>query len=132
MTAPMTAQAYIDFAKRFVDAIEAGDVEAVRACYAPDAKIWHNNDGLEQTVEQNLKGVVWFARNLPDRHYRVLRREALPDGFLQQHVLEATLPDGARWGLDACVIVRMKDGLITRLDEYLDSAQTAALRPKAS
>jgi hypothetical protein len=60
--------------------------------------------------------------------YRVLRREPLPDGFLQQHILEATLPDGTRWAMDACVVVRVEGGLITRLDEYLDSAKSGALR----
>jgi ketosteroid isomerase-like protein len=128
----MSAQSYLDFADRFVAAIQGGDMEAVRACYAPDAKIWHNFDGVEQSVEQYLKVASWFARTLPGRHYRVTRCEALSDGFLQQHVLEATLPDGMQWSLDACIIVRMKDGLITRLDEYLDSAQTAALRRKAN
>jgi ketosteroid isomerase-like protein len=54
----------------------------------------------------------------------------LPDGFLQQHVLEATLPDGTAWAMDACVVVRMKDGLIVRLDEYIDSAKAAELTPK--
>jgi ketosteroid isomerase-like protein len=127
----MTPQGYLDFAERFVAAIQAGDIDAVRACYAPDAKLWHNNDGIEQTVDQNLRVLAWFARTLPDRKYRVLRREALPDGFLQQHVLEATLPDGTAWSMDACVVVRMRDGLITRLDEYIDSAQAAALTPKA-
>ena len=83
--APMTAKDFVDFAKRFVGAIQAGDTEAVRACYAPDAKIWHNNDGVEQTVDQNMKVLDWFIRALPDRNYRVLRVEALPDGFLQQH-----------------------------------------------
>lgn len=124
----MTPQDYLDFAKRFVDAIQAGDTAAVRACYAPDAKLWHNNDGIEQTVDQNMKVLDWFIRTLPDRNYRVLRREALPDGFMQQHVLEATLPDGTKWAMDACVVVRMKDGLITRLDEYIDSAKSQALR----
>lgn len=124
----MTPQDYLDFAKRFVDAIQAGDTAAVRACYAPDAKLWHNNDGIEQTVDQNMKVLDWFIRTLPDRNYRVLRREALPDGFMQQHVLEATLPDGTKWAMDACVVVRMKDGVITRLDEYIDSAKSQALR----
>ena len=123
----MTSSDYLALAERFLGAIESGDTDTVRACYAPDAKIWHNNDGIEQTVDQNMKSLGWFIRNLPDRHYRLVRREALPDGFLQQHVLEATLPDGVRWALDACVIVRVKDGLIVRLDEYLDSGQTAAL-----
>jgi ketosteroid isomerase-like protein len=123
----MNEQDILAFADRFIDAIERGDVDAVRACYAPDAKIWHNIDGVEQTVEQNLKSVAWFGRKLPDRRYRVGRREALKDGFLQQHVLEATLPDGQPWSLSACVVVRMRDGRITRLDEYIDSAETLAL-----
>lgn len=125
----MAQQDYLAFAKKFVDAIQAGDTETVRACYAPDAKLWHNTDGIEQTVDQNMKVLDWFIRTLPNRHYRVLRREALPDGFLQQHVLEATLPDGTRWAMDACVVIKIEDGLITRLDEYLDSAQAAKLRP---
>ena len=123
----MTPLDYAAFAGRFISGIQAGDVDAVRACYAPDAKIWHNHDGLEQTVDQNLKSLKWFARNLPDRAYRVQRVEPLPDGFLQQHVLEATLPDGTTWSMDACVVVRMQDGLIVRLDEYIDSAKANAL-----
>ena len=123
----MTEQQILDFAHRFIGAIQSGDVETVRASYAPDAKIWHNNDGVEQTVDQNMKVLGWFMRKIPDRHYRVLRVEALTDGFLQQHVLEATLPDGTKWAMPACVVVKMQDGKITRLDEYLDSAQAAAL-----
>ena len=123
---------YVDFARRFVAAIQAGDVEAARACYAPGAKIWHNHDGLEQTVDENMRSMKWFVRTLPDRRYRVSRVEALPDGFVQQHVLEATLPDGAPWAMDACVVVRMKDGLITRLDEYIDSARADDLSKAAS
>ncbi|ATC32538.1 nuclear transport factor 2 family protein [Caulobacter vibrioides] len=118
---------YVAFAQRFVAAIQAGDAEAVRAFYAPEAKIWHNIDHIEQTVDQNLKSLAWFVRTLPDRTYRVQRIAPLPDGFLQQHVLEATLPNGERWAMDACVVVRVEDGKITRLDEYLDSAKTAQL-----
>ena len=123
----MTESEILDLAERFMGAIQAGDAETVRACYAPDARIWHNNDGIEQTVDQNIKVLNWIARKLPQRHYRVLSREALKDGFMQQHVLEATLPDGTAWVMPACVVVRMKDWAIIRLDEYLDSAHSTAL-----
>lgn len=118
---------YVDLARRFVAAIQAGDADAVRTFYAPDAKIWHNIDDVEQTVDQNLKSLAWFVRTLPDRTYRVQRIAPLPDGFLQQHVLEATLPNGERWAMDACVVVRVENGKIARLDEYLNSAKTAQL-----
>ncbi|MEY4255517.1 MAG: hypothetical protein RLZZ141_744 [Pseudomonadota bacterium] len=75
-----------------------------------------------------MKVLGWFINNLPDRNYRVLRREALSDGFLQQHVLEATLPDGSLFKMSACVVVRVENGVITRLDEYLDSAEASVLR----
>lgn len=122
-----TAEEILDFAEHFVTALERGDVDTARACYWPDAKIWHNTDKLEQTVDQNLKSLAWFARTLPERHYRIVRREALSDGFLQQHVLEATLPNGQAFALHACCVIRMKDGKITRLDEYIDAAETKPL-----
>ena len=123
----MNEQQILEFAGKFIAAIQSGDAALVRDCYAPDAKIWHNNDNVEQTVDQNMKVLAWFMRKLPDRHYRIVRREALKDGFFQQHVLEATLPDGTAWKMPACVIVRMQGGKIVRLDEYLDSAQAGAL-----
>lgn len=108
----MTESEILDLAERFMGAIPVGDAETVRACYAPGASIWHNNDGIEQAVDQNIKVLNWIARKLPQRHYQVL---------------EATLPDGTVWAMPACVVVRMKDGAITRLDEYLDSAHSTAL-----
>jgi ketosteroid isomerase-like protein len=122
----MTPAEILAFADHFVKSIERGDTAAVRACYAPDGKIWHNTDHLEQSVDQNIARVEWLGRTLTNPHYRILRRVALPDGFLQQHVLEGIRADGQRFELDACVIVTMANGVITRLDEYLDSAQTVA------
>jgi uncharacterized protein len=113
-------------AERFFDAIEAGDVERIKAIYAPNAIIWHNNDQKEQTVDENLRVLDWVVRNLKNRHYRVKRRVAIPGGFLQQHVLEADTANGP-FSMPACIVVEVKDGRISRLDEYLDSGQTAAL-----
>src|SRR6185503_2921801 len=79
----------LEIAERFFAAIEAGDVERIKAIYAPDAVIWHNNDQKEQTVEENMRVLNWVVRNLKNRRYRVTRRAAIPDGFVQQHVLEA-------------------------------------------
>jgi ketosteroid isomerase-like protein len=124
----MTEQDFLTFAEHFLGAVQSGNIAALRACYAPGAKIWHNTDNVEQTVDENIKILEWYMRTLPDRHYRVLRREPLKDGFLQQHVLEATLPDGSKWKMSACVVVRMENGLITRLDEYLDSGEGKPLK----
>jgi len=116
------------FSNRFLAALERGDPAEVRAFYAPDALIWHNFDNVAQTIDENLKLLGWMSRKLPQRHYRVVRREILPDGWVQQHVLEATLPDGKPFEMHACCVITMKDSVITRLDEYLDPAQAAPLK----
>ena len=124
----MTATTQVlELAARFVAAIEARDVDTVRACYAPDARIWHNNDGKVQSVDDNIKGVHWIHKVLTGVRYDVKQRTALPGGFLQEHVLRGTLPDGSAFAMPACVICKVEGGVITALDEYLDSAHTLPL-----
>jgi uncharacterized protein len=113
-------------AERFVGAIERGDADQLRVIYAPDARIWHNFDGKEQTVEENLKVLRWLGRNLSNRRYKILRRVAIPGGFLQQHVLEGDTAGGP-FAMPACIVVQVTEGRITRLEEYLDSAHAARL-----
>ena len=116
-----------DIADRLFAAIEAGDLDTVRALYAPDAVIWHNTDGTEQTVEQNLRVLRWVVDHLPDRRYEEVRRSPTPTGFVQQHVLRCTRDDGTRVEVPACLVVTCHKGRIVRLEEYLDSAHVARL-----
>lgn len=122
----MTAEV-LALAERFFRAVESGDIEAIRSIYAPDARIWHNNDRLDQTVDENLRVLGWVAKHLTNRRYNVQRRVAIPGGFMQQHVLEAETAGGP-FSMPACIVCEVKDGRITRLEEYLDSAQAAHLR----
>ncbi|HSG89397.1 MAG TPA: nuclear transport factor 2 family protein [Pseudomonadales bacterium] len=122
-----TNAAMLQLADSFFGAIEGGDVETLRRLYADDARIWHNFDDVEQNVDDNLRVLAWLQRHLHDRRYEVIRRQALPDGFLQQHVLRGRTDAGEAFAMPACVICRVAEGRITRLDEYLDPAATAAL-----
>lgn len=117
----------LEIADRLCGAIERGDADAVRALYAPDAVIWHNDDQKEQTPEENLKVLAWLCRHLHERRYDVTRREVLPDGFVQQHILRGTTGTGAPFAMPACILCRIVDGRITRVDEYLDPAAAAPL-----
>ena len=114
-------------AAAFFGAIERGDLEAVRATYAPDAIVWHNTDRQEQNVDDNLRVLAWVVRNIAERHYGDVQRVVLEDGFVQQHVLSGVGPNGAKFVLPAMMRVWVRDGRITRLDEYLDSSQVAAM-----
>ena len=118
---------FLAVAERFMAALHVPDVEAVRAIYAPNARIWHNFDGKLQTVDENIKSLLWMHRVLGDVRYEIRRREALPDGFLQQHILRGTTNSGESFAMHACAICRVEEGRIVELEEYLDLGQTAPL-----
>lgn len=120
--------AHLAVARRFIDALNAGDEAAVRAIYAPDVRIWHNFESGHQSVDDNLRTLRWMHRKLRGLHYDLVRLEALPDGYLQQHVLRGETEAGEPVALHACAICTVSDGRITALEEYLDPAQVAALR----
>lgn len=110
----------------FFAAIESGDTTAVAALYAPDAIIWHNTDQREQTVTENLAVLGWLVRHVSDLRYTEVQRKVLDDGFVQQHVLLGTGRNGPLV-LPAMVRVWVRNGAITRLDEYVDSAHASNL-----
>ena len=105
-----------------------GDVDAVRGIYAPHAVIWHNNDQVEQSPDENLRTLRWVTTNVKELRYEDMVRHETPTGFVQQHVLRGIAPNGKALELPACIVCEVKEGRITRLSEYLDSAQTAVLR----
>jgi ketosteroid isomerase-like protein len=118
----------LDAADRLFKAIERGDIAAIREIYAPDAIIWHNNDDATQTVDANLALLGWVVANVSDIAYTEIRRHPTPTGFVQQHVMRGRMKSsGKELRLTACIICDVEHGRITRLNEYLDSAQVAVL-----
>src|SRR5580693_6187187 len=117
----------LKIADKLFRAIENGDVDAIRQIYTAETKIWHNNDNIAQSVEQNLAVLKWVITNIKGLKYTEVRRQATPSGFVQQHVLRGRFKD-QELALPACIVATVEGGKITRLDEYLDSVQTAVFR----
>ncbi len=116
-------------AKSFFDAVENGDIAALERFYAPDAKIWHNTDGIEQTPRDNVETLKGFVQRIPQRKYDARRLQVFPGGFVHQHTLRGVkAKDGQTVELDACIVCLVENGRITRLDEYFDSAAVAKFR----
>ena len=124
-TTPMTADEIEDLAQRFLAAILNGDVDAVLAIYADDATIWHNFDNVDQTPAENARTMKFLIRTLTNMRYEEIRRNVLPDGYVQQHVLRATGPKG-ELNMPAMLRAYTAGGRVTRLEEYLDPAAFAA------
>jgi len=120
-------------ATRFFDAIEEGDIAAMKNSFAADAEIWHNTDELVGTPEQTAAVLTGMVERVKDREYAERRLTVFPGGFVQQHVLKGrrTHDDGAV-RLPCAIICKVENGKITRLDEYFDSAHVAEFRKFAN
>lgn len=123
------ADSNLKVAQRFLNALNNNDGDEVRAVYHPEARIWHNfhADG-HQSIDDNVKTLNWMHRKLPTLNYDVVQLQALPNGYLQQHVLRGEMADGTKVELHACAICTVEDGRITKLEEYLDPSQVGALQ----
>ena len=121
----MDTAAKFALADRLFAAVEGGDLEGVRDCYAPELAVWHNFDQKEQTRDESLQTLAWLCKVIDERRYEITRREELPDGILQLHILRGrAVKTGAPYALPAAIVVTMAEtadgNRITRLDEYLD------------
>src|SRR5882757_7061480 len=92
-----------DLVDRLIRAIEAGDLAAVRAVYAPDVIVWAGFDDRERDVDSSLGVLEWLLGVTTSRRYEIVRRIEIDGGVLQQHVLHATARTGKTFSMPACL-----------------------------
>jgi ketosteroid isomerase-like protein len=115
-------------ADRLFSSIEAGDVATVAAMWSDNVSVWHTGDERPNEKARAMRVIEWFVSATADRHYDILDRRFFPRGFAQQHVLAGTTHSGAPYSLRVGIIIQVgPDGLISRIDEYLDPADLAPL-----
>lgn len=118
----------LDLANKFKSRLEAGDEPGARACFRPDAGIWHNYDRRTQTVDQNMATFKNIISKTKSRTYDIQRMVEIPGGWLQQHILRVVTLDDKTIEADAIAVVLVEDGKIARIEEYLDPTPLATLR----
>ena len=125
MTADLTLN---DVANRMFDAIQRGEVGALAALWSDDVTVWRQGGGRDRDKQRALKVIEWFVDATVDRRYEVLDRQLFDGGFVQQHNVHASAKNGTPLTFRACLLVKVdSDGLVTRIDEYLDPADLTLL-----
>jgi len=114
-------------AKHLIDSITAGDTAAIERLYHADMTGWQNFSGRELNRRQMLKIIGLVMSGVKDLRYDDIRVQVTPRGYVQQHVLCATAPDGTAIACPACLVVELAGDQIVRIDEYMDSAAIAPL-----
>jgi ketosteroid isomerase-like protein len=96
------------------------DTGKLRDCLTEDAIVWHSFDRVEMRMENVVKSWEAMATSFAERGITDVRRQQTPTGYVQQHLFVVRGKDGVRKAWPVCIVVKVKDGKIARLDEYID------------
>jgi ketosteroid isomerase-like protein len=121
-------QPNLDLADTFYQSLTSGDITGCERLFAHDAVIWHNFTLTEQSPGDALAQAAALASL--NAEFELTERVLLADGWLQQHRFHFPFADGSET-LAAIQRVRVKDGLIARVDEYMDTGQLGRIGQKA-
>ncbi|MGX1163408.1 hypothetical protein FBY31_4467 [Arthrobacter sp. SLBN-100] len=113
-------------ADRLTAAISAADMATMREIYTQDAVIWHCTDAIEMSVDDldNLLSAIGLVSSCTiDVHSRLITDV----GFVQTQTNTYKLESGSEIVLRCALIVTVEEGLIARIDEYLDGSALAPL-----
>ncbi|HZO35607.1 MAG TPA: nuclear transport factor 2 family protein [Solirubrobacteraceae bacterium] len=119
------AEDFTRIANELKQAADSGDLDALRNVYATDAVIWHNVDDTEKTVEESLKFLGALRAVTTRTWYADQRLTLTENGFVLQHYTGAELKSGEELSIPSALIVTVKDGKISRLEEYIESNAAA-------
>ena len=113
-------------AEKLFTAFETGDMDTVRDICAPGFRARQNlkNEFDVETLIQFSKAV---SAIVSDFRYEDVNRYATESGFVEEHIVRGTLPNGGQLTLAACVVADVEHGKIVHLREYVDTEAAAGL-----
>ena len=113
----------------FDDAITGKNADAFVAALAPGAVVWHNHDRKEVDARENMAAVAMLGQLIDGLENEHIHLASIDDGFMLQFATRGTVKSsGNPFEMQNCLIVRTNaDGLITRIDEYVDPTVGAQL-----
>ena len=117
---------HLELAEALFDAFANGDADTVRSLCAPDVTARQNKSepmGLDELIgfSMAVHGVV--------RDFRYADAICTPtaSGFVEEHRVRGTLPDGSDLDLAACVVADVRNGRVIDLREYVDGVAAGGL-----
>ena len=119
----------LELCDRFFDSLERKDYDAVEACYAPEAVIWHSHDNLYQPRADNLAMLKRGMETQEKVRYKDRRVRVFEGGFVQQHTIKVTYASGFVGTMDVCFVAYVRNGMISRIYEYFDTGQVDKFLP---
>ena|SRR5437870_3552510 len=117
-----------DLVDMILEVLERGDPEPITGRLTPSAVVWHNSDDVATPAATAFQQVRGLHALVDDVRVEVTRREPTSDGAVVQYVIRGVVrSSGSKLAARNCIFVRVEDGRIARIDEYVDPSFEAQL-----
>jgi ketosteroid isomerase-like protein len=117
-----------EMADVFGRALEGADPDGFVAILAPGAIVWHNYDRKEVDARENMAAIAMLAQRVDGLKTEHVYLSPTDTGFVLQFVVRGTVrSSGNEFGQNCVIVTTADDGLISRIDEYVDPTVGAQL-----
>jgi ketosteroid isomerase-like protein len=116
-------------ATAFDAALTGRDPDDFVALLAPGAIVWHNHDRKEVDARENMAAIGMLGQLVENLKNERVLLSPTDNGFVLQFVIRGSVrSSGNDFEMQNCVVVTTTDdGLISRIDEYVDPTVGAQL-----
>ncbi len=116
----------LELARKVFAASLAGDTDAMAALCTDTIQIRQNGGPTTDLASiQRLARAI--RRVAPDLRYENTVTAETPHGFVEEHDVCVTLPDGTALRFPACIVATVENGRIATMHEYFDTGEVAPL-----
>ena len=116
----------VETCEALFSAFTEGNETAIRALCAEDL-VAIQNGAPPMKLNSLIRFTLAVTDKIQDFHYEDAIRSATASGFVEEHNVCGTLPNGKPLRIAACVVGEVNNGKISLLREYLDTAAAAGL-----
>ncbi|WOJ97122.1 nuclear transport factor 2 family protein [Congregibacter brevis] len=116
----------LEICEALFSAFQDGDEEKVRSLCAPDLQGWQN-DNPPMTLDKLVRFSMAVVDVVDNFRYEEAKRSATTTGFVEEHSVRGTLPDGSELDMRICVVADVQNGKVQELREYLDANAASGL-----
>ena len=116
-------------AAAFDAALTGSDPDGFVALLAPGAIVWHNHDRKEVDARENMAAIGMLGQLVENLKNERVLLSPTDSGFVLQFVVRGSVrSSGNDFAMHNCVVVTTTDdGMISRIDEYVDPTVGAQL-----
>jgi ketosteroid isomerase-like protein len=117
---------HVGLAKALFEAFAVGDESTIRRLCTTGFRA-RQNGGPAMDLDSVLGFALSVLRVVADFRYEDAVRSVTASGFVEEHNVRGTLPDGSDLNLAVCVVADVHDGRVSDLREYFDGVAAAGL-----